>query len=309
MSAALMKPRAAVSAAAAVADALLERRRPAVARRLAPRERRVEIAAAALFVATALAMAIAAPQDHDPWTTVLLTVCYALMRRVRFQLGPGLIRPTQLVFVPMLFLTPAAAVPLLVALGSILGELPELAAPARAPGAAAGDRRRRLVLGRAGDRDRRRSPTAPTIDATWGVLLLALAAQIAFDFAASTLREWLGAGIAPSELLPVLALVYLIDASLAPIGYLAVLASEVSRARVPAGDRARRAARADRARAQRPDRARARARARLPALDAGARRARRGPAPPGRPAAADGPPRGRDRRARRRTGRRSSACC
>ena len=59
------------------------------------------------------------------------------------------------------------------------------------------------------------------------MLLLALAAQISIDFAASTLREWLGAGISPAELLPVLALVYLIDASLAPIGYLAVLASEV----------------------------------------------------------------------------------
>ena len=47
------------------------------------------------------------------------------------------------------------------------------------------------------------------------------------DFVASTLREWFGAGISPAELLPVLALVYLIDASLAPIGFLAVLASEV----------------------------------------------------------------------------------
>ena len=76
--------------------------------------------------------------DAEPTgTAALLVVCYALMRRVRFQLGPGLIRPTQLVFVPMLFLTPAAAVPLLVALGSVLGELPELLAPARAPRAAA----------------------------------------------------------------------------------------------------------------------------------------------------------------------------
>ena len=45
---------------------------------------------------------------------------------MRFQLGTGLIRPTQIVFVPMLFLTPAAAVPLLVTLGGVLGELPDL---------------------------------------------------------------------------------------------------------------------------------------------------------------------------------------
>ena len=41
----------------------------------------------------------------------------------------------------------------------------------------------------------------------------------------SSLREWFGAGIRPGELLPVLALVYLVDALLSPLGYLAVLAS------------------------------------------------------------------------------------
>jgi PAS domain-containing protein len=115
---------------------------------------------------------------------------------------------------------------LLVTLGSVLGELPELlrrrAHPERllvviadgwyAVGPA-------VVIAALADGD--------PVDAAWGVLLLALAAQISGDFIASTLREWLGAGISPAELLPVLALVYLIDASLAPIGFLAVLASEV----------------------------------------------------------------------------------
>ena len=49
-----------VGAAAAVAEALLERRGPALTRRLTPRERRVELTAAALFVATAAAMATSA---------------------------------------------------------------------------------------------------------------------------------------------------------------------------------------------------------------------------------------------------------
>ena len=112
------------------------------------------------------------------------------------------------------------------ALGSVLGELPELtrrrAHPERllviiadgwyAVGPA-------LIIAALSDGD--------AVDAAWGILLLALAAQISVDFIASTLREWLGAGISPAELLPVLALVYLIDASLAPIGFLAVLASEV----------------------------------------------------------------------------------
>jgi hypothetical protein len=80
MGVALKKPRAAVGAAAAVAEALLEQRRPAVSRKLAPRERRVETAAAGLFAATALAMAILAPDEHEIGTAILLTLCYALMR-------------------------------------------------------------------------------------------------------------------------------------------------------------------------------------------------------------------------------------
>jgi serine phosphatase RsbU (regulator of sigma subunit)/PAS domain-containing protein len=226
MGSALKKPQVAVSAAAAVADGLLERRRPAVTRRLAPRERRVETAAAALFVAAALAMAIVAPPHGDEVSTaILLTLCYALMRRVRFQLGPGLIRPTQIVFVPMLFLTPAAAVPALVALGSILGELPELTRRRAHP-------ERVLVIVADGWYSVGPALIVAALadgsasDAAWGILVLALAAQISVDFTASTLREWLGAGISPAELLPVMALVYLIDASLAPIGFLAVLASE-----------------------------------------------------------------------------------
>ena len=59
------------------------------------------------------------------------------------------------------------------------------------------------------------------------MLLLALAAQLSTDLVATMLRECLGAGIAPGELLPVLGLVYLIDALLAPIGFLAVLATDV----------------------------------------------------------------------------------
>jgi PAS domain-containing protein len=223
---ALKKPRAAVGAAAAIAETLLERRGPAVARRLTARERRVELAAAGLLVITATAMAIVAPPEGEASTAVLLTLLYAVVRRVRFPLGPGLIRPTQIVFVPMLFLTPAAAVPALVVIGSVIGELPDLVRR-RA------HRERLLVTVADGW-----YAVGPAIviaaladnaahDATWEVLVLALAAQIAFDLVASMLREGLGASIHPSELLPVLALVYLIDALLAPIGFLAVLASDV----------------------------------------------------------------------------------
>ncbi len=209
-----------IGAAAAVAESLLERRGPAMTRRLTPRERRVEVTAAALFVAAAAAMATQASGDWG--AAALLVVCYALVRRVRFPLGPGLIRPTEIVFVPMLFLTPVEAVPALVALGALLGDTPEIirhrAHPERlavviadswyAVGPA-------LVVAALGS------------DPTFGVLLAALAAQLSTDLVVTMLREGLGAGIAPGELLPVLGLVYLIDALLAPIGFLAVLASDV----------------------------------------------------------------------------------
>ena len=56
---------------------------------------------------------------------VTLVAIYALMARVHFPIGYGFTIPTQLVLVPMLFLVPLGAVPLLVAAGMLLGGLPE----------------------------------------------------------------------------------------------------------------------------------------------------------------------------------------
>jgi anti-anti-sigma factor len=161
---------------------------------------------------------------NDPLSAVLLTGTYALATRLSVQLGPGLVGPTQLVFVPMLFLAPAEAVPALVAAGLVLSVLPEIvlrrAHPERALVAVADSW---FAVGPAAV-FALLSPGEPG----WGdldVYLLALAAQFALDFAVSTLREWLGAGIPPRELRPVLAIVYLVDALLSPIGFLAVLAS------------------------------------------------------------------------------------
>ena len=99
-------------------------------------------------------------------------------------------------------------------------------------------------------------------------------------------------GSRPPSCSRVLALVYLIDALLAPIGYLAARRHRDRLLRLPAGDRARRPARPDRPRAQHPDRPRARPRTRVPAQHAGARRPRRGAAPPRRALSAGRTPRG-----------------
>jgi PAS domain-containing protein len=218
--------RRSVGAATAIAQDLFEARRPAVARRLSGEERRTETVAAALFAISAAVLALAQPGHlQNALSAGLLVVCYALVRRVRFQFGPGLIRPTQLVFVPMVFLMPAAWIPALVGLGSVLGELPDIAWRKAHP------ERLCVVLS---DAWYAVGPALVIVllasgsgaDASWGVIGIAAAALVATDLVASSLREWFGAGIRPAALVPVLGFVYLIDAALAPIGYLAVLARD-----------------------------------------------------------------------------------
>jgi diguanylate cyclase (GGDEF)-like protein len=216
----------AVAAAATMADGLLEGRSPSVARRLSARELRAELTMSLAFAASAAALLLALPpaRAFDPVSAALLVATYALVARVKFQLGPGLVQPTQLVFVPMLFLLGASAVPLLVAAGAVTSQLPDILRRRAHP-------ERMLVA--VADAWYSLGPALlialvaadePTRTA-WSVCLLALGAQFAGDLAASTLREWLGAGIPPLSLAHVLALVYLVDALLAPIGLLAVLAT------------------------------------------------------------------------------------
>jgi hypothetical protein len=216
----------ALAAASGIAEELLKQRPPGIARRLSARERRVEFALALSFLATAAGLLVAwRGHWRDPPAALLLVATYAMVARVRFQVGPGLARPTELVFVPMLFLLPAPAVPLLVAAGCVLSELPE-------------------VVGRKTHAERLLVAVADSWHAVGpaivvgalapegfahpevGVFALALLAQFGGDFLASTLREWAGDGIPPRALAPVLAIVDLVDALLAPIGFLAVLASQ-----------------------------------------------------------------------------------
>ena len=82
-------------------------------------------AAAFLVAAAALAVCLPAQRDFDAPLAAALVATYALLARVHFPIGYGFTVPTQLVFVPMLFLLPLGAVPLLVAAGMLLGGLPE----------------------------------------------------------------------------------------------------------------------------------------------------------------------------------------
>jgi putative nucleotidyltransferase with HDIG domain len=193
---------------------------------LSRRERRVEVAGAALFLAVAVAMAFLIPAQRplDAPLALALVAGYAAVSRIRFAVGYGFTAPTQLLFVPMLFLLPIGAVPLFVLAGNLLTKLPEYLAKESHPSRLllpVGDAWHSigpvLVLAAAG-------ATSPELS-DWPVLLAALAAQLLVDFASSTLREWLWFGISPKLQLELFAWLGLVDVMLSPIGLLAAIAA------------------------------------------------------------------------------------
>jgi HD-GYP domain-containing protein (c-di-GMP phosphodiesterase class II) len=203
------------------AGGLIEDARARATERLAARDSRTTLFGTLAFVAVAVPFALLAPSERtvSPGVLVLLVVAYALAARVEFEVGSGFAVPTQVVFVPMLFLLPVAIVPLCVAVGFLLcsgldhvrrrvhGEraLLEVFSAWHALGPA-------LVLALAGE-------PAPT----WSVLpLLAvvLLAQFAFDFGSSAARARLAFDVSARAQLRLTAPVYLVDAALAPAGFL-----------------------------------------------------------------------------------------
>src|SRR5919106_4019253 len=126
---AVEQPRQAASlSTAADHDGLVEQSRARVARALSDREFLPTVATAAAFVAASAALLAWLPVGHSEGglgVTLALVACYAVAARVEFEVAFAYAVPTQLVFVPMLFLAPLQVVPLLVALGFFLSKLPE----------------------------------------------------------------------------------------------------------------------------------------------------------------------------------------
>jgi diguanylate cyclase (GGDEF)-like protein len=206
-------------------EGLLQRWQPFDSRRLTTRELRVDALVAGAFVVVAALMPalLDSGRPFDPGIAAALIVSLALASRVRLYVGAGAAVPTQLVFVPMLFLLPPETVPACVAAASLLTDTVEVLRRTEHPD--------RLVAGIAdcwysigaslvfviaG------APSAEPSD--WLVLALALTAQCAVDLTTATVREWLGRGIAPAVQLRVIASVFLVDACLAPIGLLIAMA-------------------------------------------------------------------------------------
>ena len=216
-------------------EELVEETRRRVSSGLDARDRAVTAASGVAFLAVAgtIALTFGTTRSISPGSAALLVAAFAVASRVEFEIGTGSAIPTQLLFVPMLFLFPARLVPLAVAAGLVAGVLPDagrrevvvqrmfvqLSSSWHALGPA-------LVLLLAHE------PAPSLRPGVWGVLLAAIAAQFAFDAASAGLRARLALGVPLRELFGFLALAYRVDLVLAPLG-LAVAVASVGRPAAP----------------------------------------------------------------------------
>jgi len=192
--------------------------------RLATRELWASSATGGAFLIAALPFALLfdTTRTTGPLTIAALVAAYALVYKVEFEIGSGLAIPTQLVFVPMLFLLPLGLVPLCVAAGMLLGDVMEVFE---------GKLNLERVLVRLGNAWYAVGPVAvlalagepePSLDG-WPVLVLALGAQFAFDFGNAAAHARIAHGISPRVFIKHLFTAWLVDAALAPVALLAAI--------------------------------------------------------------------------------------
>jgi diguanylate cyclase (GGDEF)-like protein len=196
-------------------------------RRASERELTVEIAGGVLFALTvgALLLAAGGVGAVRPPVAILLVGVYALVARIEFPVGAGYVVPTQLILVPMLLMLPPQTVPLAVVLGLVSASTIDWAL-GRVPA--------RRVLSSVPDAWHSLGPVAvlliagsPRIGLSELPLLAgAFAAGCVVDLASSMVRMRL-AGVVPDlgVQMRVIGLVWAVDASLAPLGFLAALAT------------------------------------------------------------------------------------
>src|SRR5438128_5998574 len=198
---------------------LVEAARTRRLRALADRDLRASLVVGGAFLLTMLALAalLSNARSPSPFVVAAFVVAYAFVARVEFEVGPGMAVPTQLVLVPMLFALPLGVVPACVACGLALRSflsrqtlrvqlerLPlQLVSSWHSVGPV-------LVLAAAGER-----PFAWT---RWPVYAAALGTQFVFDYGSAATRQWLALGVRPRAQLGFMAMVYLVDAALAPVG-------------------------------------------------------------------------------------------
>jgi putative nucleotidyltransferase with HDIG domain len=191
------------------------------------RERRAEAVVGGGLVVAVGALAVLFPIDSSAFQPLAAAAFAALVLalRVEFDTGSGVTVPSQLAFIPLVFLLPPAVVPIAVAAAWAVAKAPDVLRGELRPS------RLLMVLGNSwftvgpvvvlalADADRASTLALP-------VAAAALAAQVAGDVAASALREAMIHGAGPREQLEE-CWVYLVDIALAPIGF--VLACQIER--------------------------------------------------------------------------------
>jgi diguanylate cyclase (GGDEF)-like protein len=195
---------------------------------------RREIGAAGLtsctFLAAALSFAFLAHshRDFDPAVATLLCLSFAVLSQLEFELGSGSAVPTQLMFVPMLFLLPLNLVPLIVCAGFLAGGVGDFfrgrLRPERAislVGCAWFSLPVAVILQLAGE--------TPPAWSKWVIYLAALLGQFGGDFAHSAVHERLAHRLAPRALVRPLMRVYVFDLLLSPIAMLGTLSASKGR--------------------------------------------------------------------------------
>ncbi len=201
--------------------------RSRVAMPLAADERLVSALLGGAFLIVAVALAAgtgSGGRTPGPFLVTVLIFAFAALANVEFEIGTGAAIPTQLVFVPMLFLLPLGWVPLAVAAASWISLNADVVRGRR--------HRERvlvllcsswyvigpvLVLLAFGD--------GPPRWSLWPVYVLALLAQFGADLASTAVREWRAVASWPRRLLTAAGIAYGVDAALAPLGLLAAFAS------------------------------------------------------------------------------------
>src|SRR3954463_4251158 len=107
---------------ALVSDARQRRPQP-----MSSRERLYAGVSAVAFLGVVGVLCAVLPNDapQKPAVLILPVLLYALGTRCLFEVTTGFAVPTQIVLIPILFLAPLPLAPLLVALGYLLGRLPD----------------------------------------------------------------------------------------------------------------------------------------------------------------------------------------
>jgi diguanylate cyclase (GGDEF)-like protein len=186
-----------------------------------------EFAAAVLFLAVAVPFAAPAlsSRTFDAGLACLLVALYALVAgAVRFPIGAGYVVPSYVILVPMLLLLPPSTVPLFTAAGLVIASAVRWVArrvPVEhvlfsIPNAwhALGPALLIHVFGRP------HGLFASIVEYSCAFL-----AGCVVDLGTSTLREACALGLAPRLQLRVVAIVWLIDACIAPLGFLLAYAA------------------------------------------------------------------------------------